>query len=62
MTSIVPNNEGKNIIDLEVLVNEEKKEVYVRFTGFEDEKEADDYAEYLVDHLPLMLFESEVKH
>jgi hypothetical protein len=62
MTDIIPNSDGKEIIDLEVLVNEEKKEVYVKFSGFETLEGADDYAEYLLDLLPLMLFESETKH
>ena len=62
MTNIIPNSDNKNIIDLEVLVNEEKNEVYVKFSGFEDIHEADEYAEYLLDLLPLMLFESGVKH
>jgi hypothetical protein len=62
MTNIIPNSDNKNIIDLEVLVNEEKNEVYVKFSGFENIEEADDYAEYLLDVLPLMLFESGVKH
>jgi hypothetical protein len=62
MTDIIPNPDGKEIIDLEVLVNEEKKEVYVKFSGFDTLQNADDYAEYLLDLLPLMLFESETKH
>ena len=32
--------------------------VYVRFTGFDDSEEADDYAKFLDETLPLLLFES----
>lgn len=61
-SSIVPNNENKTIIDLEVLVSEEDKTVYVKFTGFEELEDADNYAVFLTEHLPLLLFESEIKH
>lgn len=56
------NLENKVQLNLEVLVSEEDNSVYVKFTGFEDINEADKYAEYLHEHLPLILFESEVKH
>lgn len=49
-------------LHLEVLVSEEDNSVYVKFTGFEDINEADAYAEFLTGYLPLILFESEVKH
>ena len=49
-------------LDLEVIVSEEDAAVYVKLTGFDDVESADQYASYLVDALPLMLFESEVKH
>jgi hypothetical protein len=63
MTSYTPQNtEGKVALDLEVLVSDEDKAVYVKFTGFEDINEADAYAEHLTEYLPLILFESEVKH
>ena len=41
---------------------EEEKAVYVKITGFENVEDADEYAEYLAEHLPLLLFNSEVKH
>ena len=62
MSDIIPNNEERSIVNLEVMINEEKKEVYVRFSGFETVEEADTYADYLADNLPLLLFESDVKH
>ncbi len=32
--------------------------VYVKFTGFEDEEDAEEYAEFLAETLPLLLFET----
>jgi len=49
-------------LDLEVIVSEEDNSVYVKFIGFDTIEEADDYATYLTDTLPLLLFESQVKH
>ena len=49
-------------LDLDVFVSEEDTAVYVKLTGFETIADADNYADYLVDMLPLILFESEVKH
>jgi hypothetical protein len=49
-------------LSLEVIVSEDDTAVYVKLTGFDDLASADNYASYLVDALPLLLFESEVKH
>ena len=49
-------------LDLHVIVSEDDASVYVKFTGFDNVEEADKYADYLTETLPLMLFESEVKH
>ena len=49
-------------LDLEVIVSEEDNAVYVKFNGFNTIEEADEYATYLQDNLPLLLFESEIKH
>lgn len=49
-------------LSLEVIVSEDDTAVYVKLTGFDDLESADNYASYLVDALPLLLFESEVKH
>lgn len=59
---ITPGNPNAVQLGLEVIVSEEDVAVYVKITGFEDIKEADGYADYLAETLPLMLFESEVKH
>ena len=49
-------------LGLEILVSEEDNSVYVKFTGFDTIEEADNYANMLQESLPLMLFESEIKH
>lgn len=61
-TNHVNTNPDATQLDLQVIVTEEEKAVYVKITGFETLEEADDYADYLTETLPLMLFESEVKH
>lgn len=60
-THVNPNPDALQL-DLEVLVSEEDNSVYVKFKGFETIEEADDYATYLTETLPLMLFESGTKH
>jgi hypothetical protein len=62
MTPTQPNAEGRVELSLEVLVSEEDNSVYVKFTGFDDISEADAYADHLVEYLPLVLFQSEIKH
>jgi hypothetical protein len=57
-----PNVENSNeqSLNLEVIVSEDDKTVYVKLTGFDNIESADEYASYLVDKLPLMLFETQV--
>jgi hypothetical protein len=47
-------------IDIEVMSTEEDSEhcVYVKFSNFADAEAADDYAEFLAETLPLLLFET----
>ena len=46
-------------LDIEVSVSTESENaVYVKFTGFEDDEDAEEYAQFLVDTLPLLLFET----
>lgn len=59
---ITPSNLDATQLDLQVIVSEEDTAVYVKITGFENLPEADAYADYLTEVLPLMLFESEIKH
>ena len=51
-----------NNIELEIIVVEDDNTIFVQFTGFEDIDEVEDYAAFLHEHLPLMLFQTEVKH
>ena len=61
-TNHVSGNPDALQLDLQVIVSEEDTAVYVKFTGFENLAEADKYADHLTEHLPLLLFESEIKH
>ncbi len=61
-TTPVSGNPDALRLDLEVIVSEEDNSVYVKFIGFETIEEADDYATYLTETLPLLLFESGTKH
>jgi hypothetical protein len=56
-----PSSEMQNL-DLEVIVSEDDKTVYVKLTGFSNLEDADNYAVFLTDNLPLMLFETDVIH
>ena len=49
-------------LGIEVILSEEDNAVFVKITGFENFEDADAYGEFLAEHLPLMLFNSEVKH
>jgi hypothetical protein len=49
-------------LDMEVIVSESDSTVYVRLSGFENVEEADTYADYLTENLPLMLFQTKVIH
>ena len=56
------NDPDKTQLDMEVILSEEDNTIYVKLTGFEDLEQADNYASYLHENLPLLLFETEVKH
>jgi hypothetical protein len=45
-------------IDIEVAVSSDEAVVYVKFSNFEDMEDAEDYAEFLAETLPLLLFET----
>jgi len=49
-------------LSIEVSLVEDETAVYVRIHGFENLEDADVYADFLANNLPLMLFNSEVKH
>ena len=57
------NNEefiSSDDIDIEVMSTEDDAEhcVYVKFSNFADAEAADEYAEFLAETLPLLLFET----
>jgi len=49
---------SRDDLDIEVAVSNEEPVVYVKFSGFADEEDAEEYAEFLAETLPLLLFES----
>lgn len=50
---------SRDDLDIEVLIDENEPDaVFVKFTGFNDEEEAEEYAEFLAETLPLLLFQS----
>jgi hypothetical protein len=49
---------SRDDIDIEVVVGNDTNDVYVKFSGFEDDEDAEEYAEFLASTLPLLLFES----
>lgn len=49
---------SKDDLDIEVAVSADDPVVYVKFTGFEDQEDAEEYAEFLAETLPLLLFET----
>lgn len=53
---------SKDDIDIEVVVGADSPDVYVKFSGFEDMEDADEYAQFLADTLPLLLFETTRLH
>lgn len=57
----VKDEQGNNI-DLEIIIVEDDNSIFVQFTGFDDIDQLEDYADFLHEHLPLMLFQSKVQH
>lgn len=45
-------------VEIEVVVADDSDDVYVKFSGFEDHEDAEEYAQFLAETLPLLLFES----
>lgn len=47
-------------IDIEVMCTDEEEDpcVYVKFSNFESSEDAEEYAEFLANTLPLLLFET----
>ena len=55
-----PESISSDDIDIEVMSTEEDDEhcVYVKFSNFADEESAEEYAQFLAETLPLLLFET----
>ena len=45
-------------VEIEVVVADDSDDVYVKFSGFEDHEDAEEYAQFLAETLPLLLFET----
>lgn len=45
-------------VDIEVAVSSDEPVVYVKFSNFQDMEDAEEYAEFLSETLPLLLFET----
>lgn len=60
-----PNEEfiSDNDIDIEVMTSSDNDPcVYVKFSNFADAEDAEEYAEFLAETLPLLLFETTRMH
>lgn len=49
---------SRDDLDIEVAVSNDEPIVYVKFSGFEEMEDAEEYAEFLAETLPLLLFET----
>lgn len=49
-------------LDIDVFVDPDENIVYVKFEGFDELEDAEEYAEYLIETLPLLLFQSKTIH
>ena len=49
---------SRDDIEIEVVVADDSNDVYVKFSGFADDEDAEEYAQFLADTLPLLLFET----
>lgn len=53
---------SRDDIDISIAVSDEEPLVFVSFSGFSDAEDAEEYAEFLAETLPLLLFESTRLH
>jgi hypothetical protein len=49
---------SRDDVDIEVVVAEGTNDVFVKFSGFDDAEDAEEYAQFLAETLPLLLFET----
>jgi len=63
MTQPIPQSDlHRTELDMEVILSEDDRTIYVKLSGFDTNEDAEQYSLYLQENLPLLLFESEVKH
>ncbi len=66
MTEEIKDNEeyiSRDDIEIEVMsTTDDVPCVYVKFSNFADSEDAEDYAEFLAETLPLLLFETTRMH
>jgi hypothetical protein len=53
---------SRDDLDIEIATGTEEPVVYVKFTGFEDDEDAEEYAQFLSENLALLLFETTRMH
>ena len=49
---------SRDDVDIEVRVMQDEPVIMIQFSGFEDHEDAEEYAQFLADNLPLLLFET----
>jgi hypothetical protein len=49
---------SRDDVGIEVVVADDSHDVYVKFSGFDDSEDAEEYAQFLAETLPLLLFET----
>ena len=62
MSQVSTSDIRKTELDMEIILSEDDTTIYVKLTGFENNADEDQYAVFLQENLPLLLFESEVLH
>ena len=53
---------SRDDVEIEVAVSSDEPVVYVKFSNFQDYEDAEEYAEFLAETLPLLLFETTRVH
>lgn len=64
MDNLEDDNEDADSVDLNyhIYTDDSSKTVYIKFTGFGGNDQMSTFAEYIEEHLPLLLFNSDTKH
>ena len=63
MSDEAEDKESKTVdLSYEIYTDDSGLIAYIRFEGFETKDEVKDFADYMEEHLPLLLFNSDVKH